>query len=60
MVKNNSLNENIDAVKWFHSHNCDKSDKKLSFTYRDGGIGTAVYARCSCGKCCDVTDYDTW
>lgn len=63
MVKNNSLNENIDAVKWFHSHDCDINinDKKLSFTYHyDSGIGTGVDACCSCGAFKDVTDYSCW
>jgi len=61
MVKNNSLNENIDAVKWFHSHDCDIDNKTLSFEYiSDSGIGINVHAYCSCGQFKDVTDYDTW
>jgi len=56
-------NENIDAVKWFHSHDCDinVNDKKLSFTcHYDSGIGINVFASYSCGALKDVTDYDTW
>ena len=52
--------ENINAVKWFHSHKCNSKNKELSFRYFYTSIGTGTEAICSCGKSIDVTNYDLW
>lgn len=57
----NLLSENINAVKWFHTHDCDAVNKRLYFRfYTDSGIGIGVDACCSCGAIEDVTDYSYW